>query len=586
MSALAFPSLHAAPSRGPYGPLPQTYELPKNAAHIHYVAPDGKPGADGKTLATATALDAALARAVTGDAIILRGGIYRIGNLTFNQGITFQPYADEQPILKGSFVADKWTAQRNGLWRAKWARLFPAQPADWWQRDGEGRKTPPWLFNNDMVFIDGRLLKTAGWEGAVDQDSCYIDYETGDVYIGADPTNRIVEITAFDNALTRTIAAVHGKTSDRKGPVIRGLTFTQYAYRAIEIEGTEPEGPAEPGTYGRDVVGTTLEHVTITHCSRVAGYFRGDGFTLRHCLISDTSTEGIYILSSSDCLLEKNIFARNNIEQITGYYPAAVKIFNQSHRVTCRDNLVLDQPHSNGIWYDVGNRDGVFVNNWIQDCEDGFFFEISKGVLCVGNVFVNCHKGVRSLNSSGVRVYHNTFVNTVASFERTARSAVADHFGWHPATGPDVDKREGHEFVGNLLVADANFDRELLRFEQARSLCGKLTNPQAMRIDDNLYVRPSDSPARALIVWSPSEGKDCTVALASPAGLNQLHPQFETRSRLLPLSPNALFKSPDLQSYEPIRDIALPDVAPLPGDVQKLLVLPKSSKPVPGACQP
>ena len=117
-----------------------------------------------------------------------------------------------------------------------------------------------------------------------------------------------------------------------------------------------------------------------------------------------------------------------HVEQITGYYPAAVKIFNQCHRVTCRDNLVLDQPSSNGIWYDVGNRDGVFVDNWIEGALDGFFFEISRGAVCAGNVFVNCDKGVRVLNSADVQVYHNTFVNTVASFERDLRSAVHSLF--------------------------------------------------------------------------------------------------------------------------------------------------------------
>ena len=69
-------------------------------------------------------------------------------------------------------------------------------------------------------------------------------------------------------------------------------------------------GPAEPGTYGREVVGTTLENVTISFCSRVAGYFRGDEHVLRQSLISDTSTEGFFVIGSSDVLLEKNIFRR------------------------------------------------------------------------------------------------------------------------------------------------------------------------------------------------------------------------------------------------------------------------------------
>ena len=249
-------------------------------------------------------------------------------------------------------------------------------------------RTPIHRFNNDMVFVDGRLLQSAGWEGEVDENSYYIDYDKGQVYIGADPTGRQVEITAFDSALVRTSLAVHDKTNDHKGPTIRGITFTQYAYRALEVEGKkqftsadeptdEPVGLADPSTFGKEVVGTVLENVSITFCSRVAGYFRGDGLIIRNSLISDTSTEGIYVIGSSDVLLERNIIRRNNVEHLTGYYPAAVKIFNQTRRVTCRDNLVLDNPDSNGIWYDVGNRDAVFVNNWIENAQDGFFFEIS-----------------------------------------------------------------------------------------------------------------------------------------------------------------------------------------------------------------
>jgi hypothetical protein len=44
--------------------------------------------------------------------------------------------------------------------------------------------------------------------------------------------------------------------------------------------------------------------VTISFCSRVAGYFRGDRITIRHCLISDTSTEGVHIIGSAACLLD------------------------------------------------------------------------------------------------------------------------------------------------------------------------------------------------------------------------------------------------------------------------------------------
>ena len=561
----------AQPSGGPYGPIQRNYALPENAAHIYYVAPDGDTNAPGTTLAQPTTIESAVERVVTGDAIILRGGTYRTGGLLLNQGITMQPYADEHPVFKGTLVATNWTSLSNGLWRTKWSPLFPSKPADWWSREHFGKKIPLYRFNNDMVFVDGEQLKAVGWEGEVDEHSYYIDYNTNQVYISANPAIRLVEITAYDGAIIWTTNSCHGKTSDHKGPVIRGITFTQYAYRALEVEGKEADHLSDPATYGKDVTGTTLEDVTISHCSRVAGYFRGDRFTMRNCLVSDTRTEGVYIISSSDCLLEKNIFMRNNTEKIMGYFPGAVKIFNQCYRFTCRDNFVLDQPDSNGIWYDVGNVDGVFVNNWVQNCTDGFFFEISKNAVCAGNVFVNCEHGVRVLNSCNVRVYNNTLVNSQASFERTDRGATNDLFGWHASTGPDVDKRDGHVFLNNLLSVDTQFYKPLIQFTQAMVLCGKLTKPQVVQLDGNVYVRNGDVSAQPLIIWSPEGSNNCQVTFKTLEGLQKLHPEFEAHSLYLTNYSGSVLKCPALNNYELIRNFEGPASVSLPVEVRKLL---------------
>jgi parallel beta-helix repeat protein len=555
----------AQPSGGPYGPIYQRYDLPKVTGKIYYVTPDGDSLRSGETLSNPTTIETAIQRVKTGDAIVMRGGIYRAGNLVFNQAITLQPYLDEHPILKGTFVAAKWDNLGNGLWTAKWSRFFPTKPADWWRRNREGKKTPLHRFNNDMVFIDGRFLQSVGWEGEVDENSYFIDYENELVYIGVDPTNKLVEITAFDVALLRTTKDVYGKTSDHKGSLIQGITFTQYAYRAIEIEGTEPDTLSDETNHGKEVVGMTFENCTISYCSRVAGYFRGDRLTIRNCKISDTSTEGVYVIASSDVLLEKNIFTRNNIEGITGYYPAAVKIFNQSYRVTCQDNLVIDLPNSNGIWYDVGNVDGRFLNNWIEGVgnnnsvfnieqpwpsDNGFFFEISKGAVCVGNVFVNCDHGIWVLNSSDVKIYNNTFVNSTACIARNERSAAGDHFGWHPSTGPDVDERDGHIFVDNLMTGDENFRRPLLYVWQPTSLCERVNNSQLEQLDYNVYVRGTNTSDYPLILWSPANNKDCRLSLKSLEELQKYHPEFSAHSRYFADYFGPLFKSFDLGNYQ------------------------------------
>ena len=485
-------ALYAQPSGGPYGPIPQNYKIPETKGTIFYVAPEGKAENQGKIITEPTTIEAAIEKAVTGDVIILRGGTYRTGGLIINQGITLQAYSNERPVVKGTYEAADWKNIGDGLWTTHWEKFFPSRPDDWWRRDHSGKTTPLYRFNNDMVFVDGKFLQAVGWEGEVTKDSYFIDYETGMVYIGQDPSGHLIEITAFNVGLLRTTGDCHGRSSDGIGPVIRGITFTQYAYRALEIEGKDPEGLSDEKDHGKDVTGTILEDCTISFCSRVGAYLRGDRLTVRNCKVSDTSTEGLYILSSSDVLLEKNIFTRNNIENIDGYFPAAVKIFNQCYRVTCNDNLITDLPNSNGVWYDVGNVDGVVTNNWFEyvgytdfdintsrlwPSQNAFFFEISKGAICTGNVFLNCDHGVMVLNSSDVTIFQNTFVNSMLAIGRDQRSAQGDHFGWHPSTGPDVDERTGHVVMNNLLFRDNTFSRPLLFVWQPEALCKIASSP-------------------------------------------------------------------------------------------------------------
>ncbi|MBP7508811.1 MAG: right-handed parallel beta-helix repeat-containing protein [Prolixibacteraceae bacterium] len=534
---------NAQPSGGPYGQVSKVYEVPKNAVHVYYVAPDGVANSQGNTIDDPTTIEEAVKKAVTGDAIILRGGTYRTGNLIFNQGITIQAYADEHPVLKGTYVAESWKDLKNGLWKITWDNLFPNKPADWWGRDRSGKSTPLFRFNDDMIFIDGKFLQSAGYEGEVDENSFYIDYDSKTVYIGQDPTDKCVEITAFNSAIIRTIKDCNGKKSDGIGPVIKGIKFTQYAYRALEIEGYEPEGIADESTFGKDVVGTVIENCEISFCSRVAGYLRGDKMVIRNCKISDTSTEGIFIFSSSDVLVEKCVFTRNNIENIDGYFPAAVKIFNQTHRVVFNDNHIVDLPNSNGVWYDVGNVDGVFINNLVENVgyinekaptksmwpsQNGFFFEISKGVTCAGNVFRNCDHGLMILNSCDAHIYQNTFINSIACIGRDQRSAQGDHFGWHPATGPDVDKRVGHIFVNNLLAGDGNYNRPLMIVWQPDFMCGNLKDSPIKEFNNNIFSQATFTAP--LMYWSPVTGDNCQLEVKELSDLQKYYPEYNKNS--------------------------------------------------------
>ncbi len=301
-------------------------------------------------------------------------------------------------------------------------------------------------------------------------------------------------------------------------------------------------------------------------------------------------------------LLEKNIFTRNNIENITGYYPAAVKIFNQCYRVTCRDNLVINLPNSNGIWYDVGNVDGRFLNNWIEGVgsvnkefpkiglwpsDNGFFFEISKGVICAGNVFINCDHGIMVLNSSNAQIFQNTLINSTACIGRTERIAAGDRFGWHASTGPDVEERDGHIFVNNILTGDENFHRPLLDVWQPKLLCERLNKSQLKQCDYNIFVRDSSKSAGPVIFWSPAKNDECQLLFKSLEDYQKLFPKFSDHSRYFADYKHRLFKSPELKNYELMKEFpGSASGAQLPLEISKLLGFTKKDARFIGAYPP
>jgi parallel beta-helix repeat protein len=455
-----------------------------------------------------------------------------------------------------------------------------------------------------MVFIDGRLLNSAGWEGEVDENAFYIDYDTKSVYIGVDPSEHMVEITAFNRGLQRVTTPLNGTESDKKGFMLKGIVLTQYAYCALEIDGYEPQGKAEASTFGKDVVGSVIENCTFSYCGRVGAYLRGDNTVLRSCSVHHTTTEGVYLLSSSDCLLEKNMFSQNNIEDIDGYYPAAVKIFNQTHRVLCRDNLVYDQPLSNGIWYDVGNIDGRFINNWVKDVGtnrgkpgdfskmwpnyNGFFFEISKGAICAGNVFEDCDQAVFVLNSSNVEIYQNTFVNSTVCIRRDLRSAANDHFGWHPSTGPDINERFGHVFMNNLMVGDKNFEVPFMAVGQHNDLCDKLKESPLKLMDYNVIVRDPSVHNKVLVKWAPSINpsgdKGCEENIETPDALKKVFSGSSVNSQYYSELNQPVFKSRELSNYELLTGFkGATAAAVLSPEIKKLLGVTAKAAPYIGA---
>jgi hypothetical protein len=137
----------------------------------------------------------------------------------------------------------------------------------------------------------------------------------------------------------------------------------------------------------------------------------------------------------------------------------------------------------------------------------------------------------------------------MACIGRNARTAAGDHFGWHPSTGPDLDKRDGHIFVNNVLVGTKNFVRPLLFVWQPASLCAQLPNAQLNQLDYNVYVRAAGTTRSPLMLWSPAQNAECQAAFQSLEDLWKVYPESSANSRDFADYDGPLFKSMDLRNY-------------------------------------
>jgi hypothetical protein len=207
-------------------------------------------------------------------------------------------------------------------------------------------------------------------------------------------------------------------------------------------------------------------------------------------------------------------------------------------------------------------------------------------------VVENSGKGLAVLNSANVRAYNNTFVNAPVVFERNERVAAGDVFDWHATTGPDLEQREGHVFVHNLMATD-DFRFPLLGFIQKPTLCGKLEHPEAKEVDGNVYIRSPFAAASGttpppttppLIAYAPTAGENCSADAASLAEFRKLVPGFETNGVEIDQSPRSVLKGPDLKNFELQHAIAnAPANDLLPADVRALLGWNEAEAKTPGA---
>jgi len=184
-------------------------------------------------------------------------------------------------------------------------------------------------------------------------------------------------------------------------------------------------------------------------------------------------------------------------------------------------------------------------------------------------------------------MYQNTLVNSTVAIGRNARTAANDAtFGWHSSTGPDLDQRDGHVFVNNLLVGTEEYTRPLLSVWQPDSLCAGLGKSQLTQFDNTVFVKRGSGASTPPILWSPVTSGECQMAFESIESFRKVVPQFAAQS-LLFVGDIPLFKNPHGGNFQLLKEFpGSKAAAPVPDDVRAALGIPRTGIRFVGAYSP
>ena len=472
---------------GPFGPRTTEYPIPDGAV---FVAPDGAASNSGTSIEEPTTIEKAIREVKTDSVIVMRGGEYRTGELEFNKKITVQAYPGERPVIKGSKIASDWE-KRGEYWVTQWETMFYNDPPKYYNPDRHG---PPCIWNGDVVIFDGRMFRCANTLAEVTNNFFFCDYDAGEIYLAEDPTDRMVEITAHKVGFHR----LHDEAADAEGPTFLGLDVMHYAGNCISISGKDHYRPIAMYEMPIGPVKSRIEDCRIMFCARTGLSVTSPDSYIANNDISFHGSCAVTIRMSHRSIFEHNMIHFSNFYEHLSF-PCGIKVFNQGHSFVTRNNYLADMSCIS-VWYDVGLKENIVVNNYFKNCGISVKIEISHKSYIAGNVMDNSRMFI--CNAANCLMFNNTLIDSSMDFMRNNRGKTwSDRFSFHhAATGPGVEHYHGHQVANNVFVG-SNPLRKVYHLVEDRN-----DSDQHFQWDlhsNNLYLKESAPAFQA--EWRPGQ---------------------------------------------------------------------------------
>ncbi len=476
-------------------PLKDTaYPVPAGAL---FVSPQGKASSSGTSPNAPTTLQNALKIAPVGGTIVLRGGTYRVGGINLPRRLTLQSFAGEKPWLKGSVEVEGWVRDGDAWRHDNWQIEFPSRGYVATVLDKVTDPQYPMAPYGDMAFVDGKALFQVGSRAQVGPGRFYVDYRTQKLYLGDDPTGKMVEAASKDQGLF--IGGDGDLARTAAGSMVRGLGLAHYQ---LGVNVSAPQVVIEDCTFLWNANNGLNLRGASTDCIVRGNTFTGNGST------------GISANGAHRLLVEGNLISYNNVEGFKRTWSAAgVKVVLLDGFVA-RDNIA-EHNFATGIWLDVDVNHAVVTRNISRyNGAIGIFFEISKHAVIAFNLVHDNGAGIQISGSHDAHVYNNTLVNNNRNFVMQQGNRKNSEKSGEVANTPTGEffTARGNVFKNNIVwnskakAEEAMFDFRMWGQTPESSRSALMVAASA----HNAYHRVTPTQPPAIIRWA-ANGKDFTA---------------------------------------------------------------------------
>ena len=462
------------------------YPVPSGAM---FVSPSGNDANSGTSSAPKRTVKAAVAAAASGRTIVLRKGTYHeTVIMPKGKALTIQAYPREPVWFDGTRKVSGFT-KAGTAWVAPWNVKFDSSPTDSWGRpDGT---TAGWQFVNpahpmaahpDQVWLGGRELRQVSSQSAVRSGTFYVNYATGRMYIGNDPSGR--SVVASDLAQAFQLLG--------SGTKLRGFGIRRFA-----------DSVPHQGVITAYSNSTTIENVDVRDSATAGIGIFGSNSRLNRVTIVGSGQLGVAAHLSDNFTISNSVIRDSNDEYFNPT-PSAGGVKVTTSRGVTLANSEIRGTYGNGFWVDESTYDITVVNNVIHgNTGRGVFLELSAKAVVADNLIKwNGGEQFIARNSNGIQLWNNTIYGLTKpiQFAMDGRTPANSRYATdsrRPFPDPTMTWVMGNSTIGNNVVQGKQYLLDIEDFTGKRS-----ASALGFKANGNVYSQPKAGVPNWVVVWA------------------------------------------------------------------------------------